>query len=113
MAWESEGVRQIRITLDPWASGHTSANVVVVDYRGSRRVEHRVGLVQLRVGRQDLVGLTSAEVTWRLIDELHKWLSVRRPTLPAAKRPGAPLGAMGGTVPPVPGQLSLDLDLTI
>lgn len=105
--------RQLDVIFNPWNSGHTTVSVVTADYRGDRRLVHRIGSIDLPVGRQALTGHSPADVTALLVGELHKWLSERRPTLSSPQGSGVPLGTAGGTVPLVPGQLSLDLDLTV
>jgi len=107
------GYRSLSIIFNPWNSGHTTVSVVTLDFRGDRRIVHRIGAIDLPVGRLALSGLAPVEVTGLLVNELQEWLSDHRPTLPSPKGSGAPLGATGGTVTQCPGQQTLDLDLTV
>lgn len=105
------GFRQLQFIFNPWESGHTTCTVVTVDYRGAHRAVHRIGSINLDLGRQALVGLAASEVAALLCVHLHEWMSEHRPTLPQGRQaPGAPGGATGAVVG-VPGQLSLDLAL--
>ncbi len=101
-----DGVRSLEVYFTPWEGRFTSANVLTVDYSGDRRTARRIGSIRLRIGRDDLVGLTPSEVTWRCVDELHKWLSAERsilalasPTPPGrAAAPAPPEGVTGAVL---------------
>ena len=107
---EPVAFRQLRITFDPWNTGHTSVNVVTVDYRGDRRIVHRIGAIELPLGRQALAGLSASDVTHRLVALLHVWLGDNRPAAAASAASAPPLGARGGTVTSEWMQPTLNLD---
>ena len=52
-----------------------------VDYLGTSRLAHRIGSLDLRVGHQDLVGLTPTQVTALLVDRLYTLLVTKRASL--------------------------------
>lgn len=110
---ERLGYRQLSIIFNPWASGHTTASVVTVDYRDTRRIVHRVGSIDLPVGRLDLRGLTAEQVTALLVGHLSQWLSLERATLPRPPAPAPPDGGHGGEPETRWTQPSLNLDLTV
>ena len=107
------GFRQIQVVFNPWADGHTTATVVTADYRGVHRVVHRIGSIRLDLGRQDLVGLAASQVSALLVSRLNAWLSDNAATIPGPAGPPAPPLGVTGAALQVPGQLSLDLDLTV
>ena len=108
---ESSGsaYRALEVFFHPTAGRTTSADVLTVDYRGDRRIVHRVGSISLGIGRSNLVGLTADEVTWVLVHELHEWLLKERPRLTTVdgttdSRPAAPAppeGVTGAAVDPL------------
>lgn len=101
--------RALEVFFHPTAGRTTSADVLTVDYRGDRRIVHRIGSISLRVGRGDLVGLTASEVTWVLVDQLHSWLQTERSGLahttdaPPSRvaAPASPEGTTGAAVDPL------------
>lgn len=103
------GVRSLEVFFQPTQGRFTGVEVLTVDYNGPRRVARRIGSIRLRLGRSDLVGLTSSEVTWVLVDALHEWLKEERsvlsaasPTIPSGRRPPAPpAGVTGAAVDPL------------
>lgn len=106
-------IRALEVLFQPWPSGHTTVNVLVVDYRGSRRVSRRIGSCDLRVGPLDLVGLTPQFCTWVLVDAFHAWLLAERPSLTESTDGPSPPEAvrrpLGGPQGVLPDQLTLPL----
>lgn len=100
-------VKGVQVWFQPSANGRlTTAEVVTVEYSGTRRFVHRIGSIRLGVGRGDLVGLTPSEVSFLLVDALHSWLSVERSSLRAVAltnsgrvaAPAPPAGATGAAL---------------
>ena len=79
---DAHTIRGLEVRFQPWPSGHTTVNVVTVDYRGDRRIQHRIGACDLRMGPSHLVGLTPVECTWVLVSAFHEWLSEERASVP-------------------------------
>lgn len=93
---EEGSFRSVQFIFNPWNTGHTTVSVVTVDHRGDRRAVHRIGTVDLPVGRLDLRGLSPLEVTERLAFSLSQWLNDHRSTPDRAQPPAPPDGGHGG-----------------
>lgn len=56
------GVRQIRIIVTPWASGHVTVDVVARRVCGGDHIDRRTGHLDLGVDPRELAGCTARDI---------------------------------------------------
>lgn len=71
--------KQVRITFTPWKSGHTTATVVLRDWRNELKWDRHVGSLDLPVSLHDLTGLDAREVARALCAALVECAPIKPP----------------------------------